>query len=275
MEPKKSCSGCGACSGICPVSAISKHFNEFGWFEYKIDADRCVNCGLCEKICPSNCDPTTLIHFNNSVKYAAYSLDADSVKKSSSGGLAYEIGKVGIEHGYRVVGTFYNYETNTAQWGIADCSGDLEKFRGSKYIQADTEDVVKEVLKNEGKYIVIGTPCQIYGMRKLTEKKKYKGDLLFIDFVCHGTPSYEIWNAYLRECTTGKITSVNFRDKTYGWHKISLKIESDKGTSLQKRDKSSFFKAFDDGFFYNEQCYRCELNNGNGVSDIRMEGLRT
>lgn len=41
------CIGCGACSGACPVEAISE-----GDGKYVIDADACIECGACADACP-------------------------------------------------------------------------------------------------------------------------------------------------------------------------------------------------------------------------------
>lgn len=40
------CIGCGACTGACPVDAIS--LDAFA----TIDADLCIDCGACEGTCP-------------------------------------------------------------------------------------------------------------------------------------------------------------------------------------------------------------------------------
>ena len=41
------CIKCGACEGVCPVSAISE-----GKDTFVIDADTCIDCGACEATCP-------------------------------------------------------------------------------------------------------------------------------------------------------------------------------------------------------------------------------
>lgn len=42
------CISCGACSGECPVGAISEGANHF-----EIDADACLDCGACAATCPT------------------------------------------------------------------------------------------------------------------------------------------------------------------------------------------------------------------------------
>ena len=44
---KDGCIMCGACSGSCPVGAISE-----GEEKYEIDADSCISCGACAGTCP-------------------------------------------------------------------------------------------------------------------------------------------------------------------------------------------------------------------------------
>ena len=43
------CVMCGACTGSCPVEAISE-----GDPMYKIDPDTCIDCGACVDTCPSD-----------------------------------------------------------------------------------------------------------------------------------------------------------------------------------------------------------------------------
>ena len=41
------CISCGACTGECPVGAISE-----GSDKYNVDADTCIDCGACAGVCP-------------------------------------------------------------------------------------------------------------------------------------------------------------------------------------------------------------------------------
>lgn len=41
------CISCGACSGECPVGAISE-----GDGQYVVDANACIECGACAGVCP-------------------------------------------------------------------------------------------------------------------------------------------------------------------------------------------------------------------------------
>jgi len=41
------CINCGACEGVCPVSAISEQNGK-----RVIDAGKCIDCGACVSTCP-------------------------------------------------------------------------------------------------------------------------------------------------------------------------------------------------------------------------------
>ena len=45
------CIGCGACTGVCPVSALS--LNDEG--KSQCNEDVCIDCGTCMGTCPVQC----------------------------------------------------------------------------------------------------------------------------------------------------------------------------------------------------------------------------
>ncbi|GAB4333304.1 MAG: 4Fe-4S binding protein [Desulfobulbaceae bacterium] len=46
---EEKCFQCGACTGVCPVGALSIHRPDMA---VVFDADRCTGCGLCVTACP-------------------------------------------------------------------------------------------------------------------------------------------------------------------------------------------------------------------------------
>lgn len=274
---QKNCSGCGACYAICPKDAIIYEVNEEGFFEAKVDENKCINCGKCIRVCTKN--PVNNINILEKGKlYAARTKNAEMLKKCTSGGIAYEIGKYGIENGYHLVGTVYNYDKNIAETIITDNFDGLNKLVGSKYLQSRSSEAFKELLTllkkdKKNKAIVFGTPCQIYGARNMIERENLKNDVIFVDLFCHGVPSYLIWNKYLNELKEkehiAKINEVNFRDKKYGWHNYVLKIVTNK-TEYKKAERNSFYKTFFDNALLNKSCMTCELRKKVSCADIRL-----
>lgn len=56
------CIDCGACSRICPVNAIedslhapAQHIKRTQWPKPVVNAARCISCGVCIQTCPAGC----------------------------------------------------------------------------------------------------------------------------------------------------------------------------------------------------------------------------
>ena len=77
-----SCTGCGLCRKVCPVSCISMKENAEGYNYPEINNQKCINCGKCTRMCPSNNE------FNKHPGsfYMGWHKDDNVLLKSSSGG---------------------------------------------------------------------------------------------------------------------------------------------------------------------------------------------
>ena len=52
LADQGACTGCGACSGICPQRCISLTEDIEGFLYPVIDLETCIGCGMCERACP-------------------------------------------------------------------------------------------------------------------------------------------------------------------------------------------------------------------------------
>ena len=174
------CSGCGACTVACPVNAIEYKLNDKGFFQAFVNEEKCVHCGKCKKVCAKFLNnEENRKRLVDSKLYSAQSKDENIVKTCTSGGIAYEISKYGLEHGYKIVGTIFDNEKMQAKMIIARNMNELELLKGSKYLQSYTIDAIEEMIKDckkdaNNKYIIFGTPCQIQGVSKLIKNEKIK-----------------------------------------------------------------------------------------------------
>lgn len=255
------CTGCGVCVAVCPQKCLDIKYNEYGFLEYVKDEDRCTHCGLCKKVCAQlKSSNVTLI---DKKLFSFYSYDKNVLAKSSSGGFAYEISKMGLENGYKIVGCTYDYTTNSAKHIVVNNLKELDKLSGSKYLQSYTKEAFEDILKLD-KAIVIGTPCQIAALNNLLEVKKIRKNFILIDLICHGVPSYLLWSKYL--ATKKNISDVQFRNKKFGWR---IKAITTDGKILEKERKSLFYDFFLIGNIYNETCYECKYRV-TSCADIRI-----
>lgn len=275
------CTSCGVCATVCNRTAISMQLNDDGFYRPNIDSELCNDCGLCTTVCykfSNDIRMSTSSDLVDKPLYSAWSNDDDLVKVTTSGGigdlLAHELQK----EGYKVVGVVYNENEKRAEHRIADSENDLVLFRGSKYIQSYTFDAFKDVIENskKEKYAVFGTPCQIFALCKMAEKRKVRDNFFFVDFYCHGCPSINAWEKYhyrLKEITgVDHFDSIVFRSKAMGWgsYYIVEAKSNGKPTYISKRTGNEFYELFFSDQILNEPCSDCRVRSTLEYTDIRM-----
>lgn len=276
----KPCTGCGACVSICKFNAIVYEINEEGFYEAYIDKTKCKDCNQCKKVCYKFLDKAKLgTNLKDGTLYAAQSKNENTVKTCTSGGIAYEISKYGIENGYEVLGTIYDYKDNIARAIIVGNVKGLEKLKGSKYLQSKTDKAFQELIRKcknnlNAKFIVFGTPCQIAGLSKLIEIEGIKNEIIKIDLFCHGIPSYLVWERYLddikKKTEIKEIDNIVFREKISGWHNYCMKIQDEYRTVYSYSEKDIFYKVFFDNILLNSACFSCEVRKEKSLADIRL-----
>ena len=109
---------------------------------------------------------------------------------SSSGGLFTELALPILLRGGYVFGAAFDPNFVVKHQKISSVN-DIDKLRGSKYVQSQIGSTLKEVkiLVSENKKVLfVGTPCQIAGLKKFLNNESYP-NLYMIDVVCHGVPS--------------------------------------------------------------------------------------
>lgn len=271
MISQEYCTGCAACSVICPQEAITMRINQYGFYSAFIRKEKCTECQLCERVCVNKSIDITMDTFPLAQKgvYMAYSKQMDS--RSSSGGVAYEIMRAYNELGYSVCGVVYDHERREAKNSIAKSFqiNKLQEFRGSKYLQSNSQEAFRHIL-NETDSVIIGTPCQIYGIRKALQFKKCCR-MLYIDFFCYGVPSYSLWHCYLeyiqKKYHVSKNPTVVFRTNALGWRNRQISV-GDKYKGEEGRD--FFYRMFcKDPMCLNLSCYKCPFKDKSSA-DIRL-----
>ena len=236
VENNYPCSGCGACQVICPRGAIQYCLNDEGFYHALVDEEKCIDCGLCQSVCIrflSDKEVDDTVQINKAQVAGAYTTDSIVHRKTTSGGIAYELGRWGIENGYKLLGVVYDYEKDEAVSVLVDDLDGLTRLSGSKYLQSNSAQVLSVLIEDaqnnpDGKYICFGTPCQIFGLRKLITREKLKNEFFLIDLFCHGVPSYLVWQEYIshQKALLGNLKNISFRYKGNGWHQYTIRIDN-------------------------------------------------
>ena len=274
----RSCTGCGACDAICPVSAIKMQLNDDGFYVPMVDIGRCIDCGRCQKACYRFLPPdTAAASMAEQPVWGVYSNDPVTHRTTTSGGVAYELSRWGLKAGYKILGVVYNYDHHDARTVLIEHFDELERLKGSKYIQAKTEYGLK-LLKQKvtedvySKYICFGTPCQMFGLRQLIKEQRWKNEFILVDLFCHGVPSYLVWTPYVlqKQQELGQLHKINFRYKGNGWHQYTIRLEGERRTYTQYAYKDVFYRYFFDNVALNASCYDCWLRKRSTAADLRI-----
>ena len=270
------CTSCQVCAAVCPKKAITINLNEQGFYRPTIDADKCVDCGICKKVCYKYSE--VLPYDSADAKhYAAYALNIQVVKETTSGGIADVLCQQLVEEGYTCIGVEYDYDKNIAVGAMATHREETLKFRGSKYIQSYSYPAFRKLIKmsKEGKYAVFGTPCQIYGLSQYLQQRNRREQFVLIDIYCHGCPSMNVWTKYVNSIQnqTGyqKFDDLNFRSKVRGWGNFYVVVVVDgKPVYVSPKVNDKFYSLFFSDAVLNDSCYDCKLRSTLAYCDIRL-----
>lgn len=244
-----------------------------------VDTEQCTNCGLCEKVCPVI---NQQAEQHPIATYAAININNVVRKQSSSGGIFTLLAQETINNGGIVFGAVFNEDWDVEHIYV-DNANDLKRLRGSKYVQSNIGNsyAMAEKFLKEGKEVLFsGTPCQVAGLKKYL-RKEYK-NLKTVDFVCHGTPSPEVWKMYLDEVcrinNIGNIIDIQFRNKAEGWKKFSLQItytgyDGKERIFRETLNENLFMKCFLSNLCLRPSCYHCPARSGKSGSDITLGDL--
>lgn len=271
---KEQCTGCGACSEICPRTAIRMEADDEGFLYPVVEMTKCINCGLCQKVCPYYTRQLPEEDFSQ-LYYAAQHKDDGILADSSSGGVFTALAEEILDEGGVVYGAAFDDDFTVCHIR-AESKETIKKLRGSKYIQSTMEDILQMVLADleKGPVLFSGAPCQIDGVRNYVGQKRGNAERLFLcDFVCHGVSSPRLWKDYVEflETREGKLTLYNFRNKDHGWHNCFPKIESNgRNVSFKYKNRESYQKLYSRSVITRPSCYLCRYTEYKRASDITL-----
>lgn len=267
------CTGCTACLNACPKKCISMKPDNMGFLYPVIDNDSCINCNLCRKTCPVNNQPTAYEPLEG---YIGRYNDLSIVSESTSGGVFtafanWILSKDGVICGVRID------ENNCIKHFFVDShsSERIRDMRGSKYVQSSLEtsfSIIKGYLAEGRTVLFSGTPCQVAGLKAYL-RKDYSS-LFTVDMVCRcaGAPAFfKEYLSYQEEKYKSPIKEVRFRNKTYGYHSGSMKLEFGNGKIYYGSPRIDLFlNSFFNGLCSRESCYKCPAKGDKKSSDITI-----
>lgn len=261
---KNNCTGCFACRYVCPTNAISIISDSFGKTVPSVDEKKCINCGLCSKVCPQ----LNSIEYNMPMHcYAARGRDECKILNSSSGGIGYLIAEKMIQNNGVACGSVAKH--GGAEHIIVDSLSDIERLKGSKYVQSDISSIYEDIKKilDIGKNMVFfGTPCQVSAIRRVFGTYE---NLFCVDVICHGVPPV----SYLKDHLSAQVKSQSFDRFSFRGLPVdyTFKVYDKEKVIYQRyKDEDVYFYSFMKCISLRENCYNCKYAEKRRVGDMTI-----
>ena len=180
------CIGCGVCAAICPKNRIALQFDtRLGIYQPDETLASCeIACGLCEQVCPFVPENLSTAELTKELFSEVAGVENDSVLgyylstrvgyapanrlQSASGGLATWTLKAlfdssQIDH---VVCVGPDRDSATLfSFRVCKSIDEVEQCSGSCYQPVELSEVLKYILKNDGRYAVTLLPCMAKALR--------------------------------------------------------------------------------------------------------------
>ena len=267
---KKECTGCSVCAQVCPHNCIKMIETKEGFHYPVIDEKLCTDCGLCVKKCHALND-----NFKTDFNQEFYDVRAnDEIRmKSSSGGMFTLIADYVFENNGFVCGASWRKDWLGVEHIIIDDKKDLDKLRGSKYVESSLGNIFSEIKKllNDKKLVLFsGTPCQVSALNFYLGRD-YE-NLITVDLLCNSVVPQKVWRKYLLEKfnDTAKIEYISFRDKkALGWLGGCF-LKSAESEYIDKKSEDFYMRAFLEHISCKEECIRCKYRKFERVGDITI-----
>lgn len=271
--PKNQCTGCAACFNSCPMIAIRMKEDQEGFLAPFVDYSKCNKCGLCRKVCPIITD-ISLLRTNPPKVYAAWSLDESIRTDSSSGGVFSVLSQYIFNLSGVVFGAAFDNDFKLRHYE-AKHGAELNRLRGSKYLQSDIGDTylqVKRYLGIGSKVMFVGTPCQVAGLYGYLSKEY--ANLLTCDLVCHGVPSQSFFDKYLNFLQDNgftKFDDFSFRDKKNWGHSTILTDCSSENKDIIINGLCDYYqRAYLMSLVNRVSCYSCKFARIPRIGDLTL-----
>ena len=272
LVSKDKCTGCGACSYICPKGCIEMKENDMHELLPVINAYMCVECGKCVKICPVLNPVETYVPIE---AYAARSNDKKEAFNSASGGIASTLYRDGLKENAYIAGAVQNpdFSVNLISGKNIEL---INQFKNSKYVFSTAYRLYPELatlLKQEKQIIVAGLPCQIAAIRKIF---KDNPKLFLIDIVCHGTTPTAYLQQHIKKIEQEmeqSATKMFFRDPYVYTFTFTFTLYNKHGERFyakRTKDGDTYQFGYHRAISYRESCYYCPFACNKRTGDLSL-----
>jgi len=185
------CCSCGTCVSACPSDYLTINLGEVGADKKRGTKDCPANCSICSDACPSKNLPfsemekmlfgRTRRREPNEQMFGVYqshmvthAVDHLIHRTGVAGGTVSTLLIHGLESGFLDAAIVAGYDKNkpwqVRPFLVTDREGVLSAAR-SKYGVCSTNTLLAEAARHYEKIAIVGCPCHVWGVRKLTLRK--------------------------------------------------------------------------------------------------------
>ena len=209
--------------------------------------------------------------------YAAIGNNKKDVEKSSSGGVFFVLAKKIIKENGVVCGAAFS-ENLKVKHIIVDSLSCLERLRGSKYVQSEMGNTLRDIesILKSGKVVLFsGTACQIKALYAFLQSQgiQNRDNLISVEILCHGVPSPGIFSDYIHNWKCGLKTDIvdyQFRAKKLGRDFIIRVQDSEEKIKYLNALTDPFYAAFLNNSILRPSCYECKFCGTIRDADITL-----
>jgi coenzyme F420 hydrogenase subunit beta len=273
------CTGCGTCVGLCPQDAIEMVIDrKKGIYVPVIDENKCNDCGICGKVCPGRVvdfptlneqvfgkQPEDILLGNYLNCYTGYSVDNDIRYNSSSGGMVTALLIFALDEGIidgALVSKMSKDNPLEPQPFIARTKEEIIEAARSKYCPVPANIAIKEILRKEGKYAVVGLPCHMHGIRKAEaiNNKLKERIVLHLGIFCSNSNNfsmtdYVLWRYKIKK---DNVSRIDYRGDGWPGH-MTICINKYDNKIINYKDYILFHEF---GMFTPKRCTLCYDTTG-------------
>ena len=200
------CNSCGACIATCPFNVIKKDNDNIP----RGTKDNCINCGICKQVCQGGSFDFIKIYEKHHEKqydikttlgdyksaYLSFANDGKIRQKGTSGGFVKAF-LISLLESSKIQGVVMISQDETecfkAKAIIARTKEDIINSGKSRYSRSLTLEILKDIEKEQGKFALVGLPCQIHALWKIRKMnpKIHEKILITIGLFCHAQTEIE------------------------------------------------------------------------------------
>lgn len=189
--PPSRCTGCAACTSICPMWTVKQRPQELGFFRAHVGPD-CTLCRNCESFCPQldKAGRPAL------APVAAYTARVEGERVRSAGGVFGAVARYVLSQGGMVFGAALDSD-GAVRHHAAESEEELLPLLGVKFAQSDVSGVFRPLsraLSQDRLVLFVGTPCQVDGLRHALVGGR--NNLITCDLACSGGASPSLLRAW-------------------------------------------------------------------------------